>query len=144
MVGKFVRRPTRAILFTILRCGETAQALNHRLYADSPPGSRQHENLQIVITTHIAISIRIVAQIEFNLDTVDLELVTDPSDVQELRGMLERHLEYTGSPRARDILADWESSLPAFVKVFPMEYRRALGQMSKEDEATEREEIADG
>jgi glutamate synthase domain-containing protein 3 len=75
-----------------------------------------------------------------NLEMVDLEQVTQRAEAAELRGMIERHMKYTGSRRAADILADWERSLPRFVKVFPMEYRRVLGQMSREDEATEREE----
>ena len=58
--------------------------------------------------------------------------------------MLSRHLEYTGSRQAELILAHWQESLAAFVKVFPMEYRRALGRMSKEDEATQREGLGDG
>jgi glutamate synthase domain-containing protein 3 len=76
-----------------------------------------------------------------NLDMVDLELVTDNRDQEELEGLIRRHIEYTGSPRAEEILRHWEACLPFFVKVFPMEYRRVLGQMSKEDEATEREEV---
>ena len=76
-----------------------------------------------------------------NLDMVDLELVMDRRDQVELEGLIRRHLEYTGSPRAEEILGRWEACLPFFVKVFPMEYRRVLGQMSKEDEATEREEV---
>ncbi|MFP4037161.1 MAG: glutamate synthase large subunit, partial [Desulfobacteraceae bacterium] len=76
-----------------------------------------------------------------NLEMVDLELVADPEDVEELMGMIRRHLKFTKSPRARSILEDWDACLPFFVKVFPMEYRRVLGMMSKEDEATERTEV---
>jgi len=76
-----------------------------------------------------------------NLDMVDLELVTDPKDVEELRRLIERHVAFTGSPRGTGILDDWSACLPFFVKVFPMEYRRVLGKMSKEDEAIEREEV---
>ncbi len=76
-----------------------------------------------------------------NLDMVDLELVTDPRDVDELLRMIRRHLELTGSPRAGNIIEQWDACLPFFVKVFPMEYRRVLGMMSKEDEATERAEV---
>jgi glutamate synthase domain-containing protein 2/glutamate synthase domain-containing protein 3/glutamate synthase domain-containing protein 1 len=79
-----------------------------------------------------------------NLDMVDLELVTEERDIVELKGLIRRHLEYTGSPKAARILEDWEASQPFFVKVFPMEYRRVLGMMMKEDEATEREEIQHG
>ncbi len=79
-----------------------------------------------------------------NLDMVDLELVTEQADIEELRALLERHRQYTGSRRAADILENWEATLPFFVKVFPMEYRRVLGKMSKEDEATVREEMQHG
>jgi glutamate synthase (NADPH/NADH) large chain len=55
--------------------------------------------------------------------------------------MIEKHLKYTGSARARDILENWETALPHFVKVFPTEYKRVLKKMSVADEATEREEV---
>jgi glutamate synthase domain-containing protein 3 len=55
--------------------------------------------------------------------------------------MIEQHLHYTGSRRAQGVLDDWESSLAHFVKVFPTEYKRALGMLSREDEAVEREEV---
>ncbi len=74
-----------------------------------------------------------------NLDMVDLDLVTDRDDA-ELRGMLERHVARTGSPKARAILADWERERARFVKVFPMEYRRALGAMLRADAETPRRE----
>lgn len=76
-----------------------------------------------------------------NLDMVDLELVTDPKDVRELRRMIESHVEFTGSARGRHLLENWEACLPFFVKVFPMEYRKVLGKMSKEDQETRREEL---
>jgi glutamate synthase domain-containing protein 2/glutamate synthase domain-containing protein 1/glutamate synthase domain-containing protein 3 len=79
-----------------------------------------------------------------NLDMVDLELVTDGMDAEELKEMITRHFRYTESKRAFQILENWDATLPYFVKVFPMEYRRVLGMMSKEDEATEREEVQHG
>ena len=42
------------------------------------------------------------------------------------------------------MLDHWDEHLPHFVKVFPMEYRRVLGQMMREDESTEREEVING
>jgi glutamate synthase domain-containing protein 3 len=74
-----------------------------------------------------------------NLDTVDLETVSLESDIRELRGLIESHLRHTGSPKAREILDHWREALPRFVKVFPMEYRRVLGQMMKEDAELKRE-----
>ncbi len=76
-----------------------------------------------------------------NLGMVDLELMTDAQDQAELRTMIERHLRYTNSRKAYAILDRWESSLPHFVKVFPTEYKRALGVLSQEDEAVERQEV---
>ena len=53
--------------------------------------------------------------------------------------LLREHLERTGSPRAAAILDNWENERPRFVKVFPVEYRQALGRMAREDaEAVDR------
>lgn len=79
-----------------------------------------------------------------NLGMVDLELLETQADVNELKGMIGRHTEHTGSRKARYILDHWETEVHSFVKVFPIEYRRALGRMSKEDEATKREEVVNG
>ncbi len=76
-----------------------------------------------------------------NLGMVDLELVDRQEDIDELKSLLERHIQFTGSRKAVKILENWEETLPRFVKVLPMEYRRYLGQMSREDEEIEREEI---
>ena len=45
-----------------------------------------------------------------------------------LKGLIEHHARYTESRRAREILADWAKHRARFVKVFPKEYRRALGE----------------
>jgi glutamate synthase domain-containing protein 3 len=74
-----------------------------------------------------------------NLGMVDLELVTDPNDQAELRSMIENHVKHTGSERGRHLLDTWQAHLPYFVKVFPTDYKRALGRLSQEDAAVERE-----
>lgn len=48
------------------------------------------------------------------------------ADEVALRGKIEKHLRYTGSARAKQILDNWSHYLPKFVKVMPTEYRRAL------------------
>ena len=48
------------------------------------------------------------------------------ADEAALRGKIEKHLRYTGSARAKQILDNWNTYLPKFVKVMPTEYRRAL------------------
>ena len=62
-----------------------------------------------------------------NLAGVDLEPVMENPDVQALRSLIEKHAEYTGSPRARWILENWSEMLPKFIKVFPHEFKRVLG-----------------
>jgi len=58
---------------------------------------------------------------------VDLEPVMETADIELLHGLIARHFEYTGSPRAVWILDNWSAMLPKFVKVFPHEYKRVLG-----------------
>ena len=52
------------------------------------------------------------------------------NDVERLVTLLENHVRHTGSVRAQAILDDQEHNLPKFVKVMPVEYRRALQEMA--------------
>ena len=47
-------------------------------------------------------------------------------DAERLRILVERHLLYTGSARAREILDSWDRAVGQFVKVMPKDYRQAL------------------
>ena len=47
-----------------------------------------------------------------------------------LKALVEKHFRLTGSARAQMLLDQWERSRAAFVKVFPHEYRRALGEIN--------------
>jgi glutamate synthase (NADPH/NADH) large chain len=64
------------------------------------------------------------------------------SDEAQLKKLLEDHNRWTGSKRARDLLDNWEVSRGRFVKVFPIEYKRALGEIAsrKAAEASIRQE----
>ncbi|MDO8846034.1 glutamate synthase large subunit [Methylicorpusculum sp.] len=50
-------------------------------------------------------------------------------DAIRLRQLISNHLHYTGSSIAKRILADWDKYLPKFVKIMPVDYRRALTEM---------------
>jgi len=76
-----------------------------------------------------------------NLDMVDLDPVLSSDDITELKGMLTKHLKFTGSTKAKFVLDNWDYELPNFVKVFPVEYRKVLGRMIKEDEETKRDAV---
>jgi glutamate synthase domain-containing protein 2/glutamate synthase domain-containing protein 1/glutamate synthase domain-containing protein 3 len=62
-----------------------------------------------------------------NKTSVDLEPLASEAEVAEVRGLLERHRDLTGSPRAAWILERWAEAQPFFIKVFPHEYKRVLG-----------------
>nr|WP_315473730.1 glutamate synthase-related protein [uncultured Rhodoferax sp.] len=51
------------------------------------------------------------------------------SDEAQLKKLLEDHNRWTGSKRARELLDNWDTSRAKFVKVFPNEYKRALGEI---------------
>jgi len=60
-------------------------------------------------------------------------------DEERLHQLIENHLHYTGSTRARAILDNWAEYLPKFVKVMPVEYRRALEEMARQQAADKTE-----
>jgi glutamate synthase (ferredoxin) len=61
-----------------------------------------------------------------NTQMVDLEALEDPEEIRELHEMIQKHAEYTGSAKAQQVLAGWESRVPQFVKVMPRDYKRVL------------------
>ena len=61
-----------------------------------------------------------------NLDMVALEPVVGEEDRDLLRGLVQEHLDLTGSGNARRVLEAWDDMLPRFVKVYPHDYRRVL------------------
>ena len=68
-----------------------------------------------------------------NQASVDLEPLELPEDVAEVKTLLERHRELTGSPRAAWLLERWEAAQAQFIKVFPHEYKRVLGVARTEE-----------
>jgi glutamate synthase domain-containing protein 2/glutamate synthase domain-containing protein 3 len=67
------------------------------------------------------------ASVRCNRTEVDLEQISAAEDVKILHHLITRHSELTGSPQAKWILQNWETTLPKFIKVFPHEYKRVLG-----------------
>jgi len=67
-----------------------------------------------------------------NISMVDLEALEDKAEKNFVRKLVERHLDYTGSDRARKVLENWEENAARIVKVMPIEYRRVLDSLEKE------------
>ena len=52
------------------------------------------------------------------------------TDEVQLKQLLDDQHRWTGSKRARELLDNWDTARSKFVKVFPTEYKRALGEMA--------------
>jgi glutamate synthase (ferredoxin) len=61
-----------------------------------------------------------------NTQMVGIEKLESASEIAEVRGLIEKHLAYTKSSRAKLILDSWEMMVPKFVKVLPNDYKRML------------------
>ncbi|MBE9562601.1 MAG: glutamate synthase large subunit, partial [Proteobacteria bacterium] len=64
------------------------------------------------------------------LEAVMQDMLAD--DEMRIKTLITNHLQYTDSSRAKKILDNWDEYLPKFVKVMPVDYRRALMQMREE------------
>ncbi len=71
------------------------------------------------------------------LSSTEQQAASDPAswhfgqtDEAQLKKLLEDHNRWTGSKRARALLDNWVESRGKFVKIFPNEYKRALGEMA--------------
>ncbi|MCR8844183.1 glutamate synthase large subunit [Paenibacillus sp. SC116] len=66
-----------------------------------------------------------------NLEMVLLERVENESEIEQLRNMIEKHVNYTGSSIGSRVLAQWQELLPKFVRIIPKDYKRMLEQIEK-------------
>jgi len=69
-----------------------------------------------------------------NSQMVNVEQLTDATEITEVRRMIERHLEHTSSDRARRVLDDWAGLMPKFAKVIPKDYQRMLAAIARAEE----------
>ncbi len=68
-----------------------------------------------------------------NLEMVDIEPIVGEKDIIRLKILVQRHTGYTDSLVGGRILESWEESLPSFVKVMPIEYRKALEKIRERE-----------
>ena len=61
-----------------------------------------------------------------NKEMVELQPLNHPDDIEEVCGLIRRHVEYTKSEYAADILARFNEIICRFVKVMPGDYQRML------------------
>ncbi len=65
------------------------------------------------------------ARSHINTALVEVDVVSG-AYAKELRSILTTHVNLTGSPKAKEILAHFSDALPHFLMVIPTEYRRVL------------------
>lgn len=71
-----------------------------------------------------------------NPEMVDFDPLED-EDIDFLRERIEKHRKLTGSAVAERLLADWEDSLKKFVKVIPVDFKKALAILADEQRTGE-------
>jgi glutamate synthase (ferredoxin) len=72
-----------------------------------------------------------------NMEMILLERLDEAEDIDLVKGLLQRHQEYTDSTVAENILKNWPDAAASFVKVMPTEYRRVLDEQAAERNASE-------
>ncbi len=103
------------IAFVYDEAGDFSQRCNLSMVALEPvPAEEQHAETQGVLDSHGRVKINHI----------------EARDDYLLRILIENHVRHTGSTRGQAILNDWDVARCRFVKVMPLEYRRALAEMA--------------
>ena len=68
---------------------------------------------------------------DINMEMIDIEVMEKAEDISELRNMITRHVEYTGSKVGAAILENWGEEFPRFRKIIPIKYREVLRQRAE-------------
>jgi glutamate synthase (NADPH/NADH) large chain len=89
--------------------------------------NKEMVEVSAIAETRSAAEIKAIGQQTDGIAAVKRDMLAD--DAARLQILLRNHAHYTNSRRAQDILRDWANALPRFVKVLPVDYRKALLQM---------------
>jgi glutamate synthase domain-containing protein 3 len=78
-----------------------------------------------------------VSEKRVNREMVDVDPFEDPEDIETVRELIEEHRALTGSAVAERVLDDWENMTGKFVKIMPVDYKRVLENMKREERERE-------
>ena len=76
------------------------------------------------------------------LETLDFDALSHPEEFETLKNMLEEHAAYTGSKKAKAILADFDNIVDYVVKVIPKDYKLMMHKLELHHRQTENSEQA--
>ncbi|MBC2723811.1 glutamate synthase large subunit [Desulfosporosinus sp.] len=74
-------------------------------------------------------------EVNCNKSMVSLEKLESDVELNEIHEMIQKHVEYTGSPQGRKVLDDWKNYSQKFTKVIPIDYKRMLENIDKAHKA---------
>lgn len=74
-------------------------------------------------------------EIYCNKSMVTLEKIEAEEEMNEIKEMIRKHVEYTDSPQGRKVLNDWKSYSLRFTKVIPKDYKRMLANIDRAHKA---------
>ncbi len=69
-----------------------------------------------------------------NKDMISIEGLENKYDIQELKSLIEEHVQATGSERGKRILDDFEQYLPKFKKIIPYDYKKMTALAARLEE----------
>ena len=70
-----------------------------------------------------------------NHSMVDCDPFDDPEDIEYVKTLIRRHIDYTNSPKGQWVLDHWDDMLPKFIKVFPKELKKAMSDRVAQEKA---------
>lgn len=66
-----------------------------------------------------------------NMEMISLKELSDEEEIKEVKSMIEKHVEYTGSEVGKRVLDNWSSIIASIVKVIPKDYERMLQKIKE-------------
>jgi glutamate synthase (ferredoxin) len=74
------------------------------------------------------------ARLNINPDMVEIGALEEPEEIAAVKAMIEKHLHYSGSARAEQVLDGWDKAVKQFVRVMPRDYKRMLACIARAHE----------
>ncbi len=72
--------------------------------------------------------------LKLNKELVSSNPITDKFDVMQLKEMIQRHVEATGSERGKEVLENFSEYLPKFKKIIPHDYQTMMQMIAQMEE----------
>ena len=90
----------------------------------------------------------------YNAEMIELEKILNDDesvlsdnllkhDKERLRSLIENHFRYTNSPKAKNILDNFDNYLPKFIKIMPTEYKKVLIKMYEKKDQSKKSQRGD-